>query len=166
MTRVSAGMVRRGAGITFIALAILTPLLYLRVSDFRTFHTREGVVLVIAFAGCLVAGISLLRTQSASQLPKNNITNPAPVNHTRPKQVHHLRPRSENEIIPSQLSTSPKPDLNKVVEDLKNYLKLEAWALALQKANEIIHYYPGTPEAEKVRSNLSFLTQKVKELNR
>ncbi|MEK7448722.1 MAG: hypothetical protein AAB019_04475 [Planctomycetota bacterium] len=50
-----------------------------------------------------------------------------------------------------------------MVTDLKNYIKLESWTLALQKANELVHYYPETEEAERVRSNLGFLTQKVKE---
>lgn len=64
----------------------------------------------------------------------------------------------------SVVSTSAdRPDINKLMEDLKNYIKLESWSLALQKANEIIHYYPDAPETETVRDNLSFLSQKVRE---
>ena len=55
-----------------------------------------------------------------------------------------------------------KPDINTLMEDIKNFIKLESWLMALQKANELIHYYPDSPETEKVRGNINFLIQKVK----
>jgi hypothetical protein len=66
------------------------------------------------------------------------------------------------EIVETTAQTS-KPDMTSLMEEVKNYIKLESWLMALQKANELLHFYPDTPEADKIRSNLSFLIQKVQE---
>jgi hypothetical protein len=57
----------------------------------------------------------------------------------------------------------PRPDMKSLIEDIKNLIKLESWLMALQKANELIHYYPDSPETDKIRGSISFLVKKVQE---
>ena len=77
------------------------------------------------------------------------------------KIIKHHAKESYNKDYPV-FHEEDSPDIDKLMDDFKNYIKLEAWSMALSKANEILHYYPDRPEAEKIRSNLSFLTKKVK----
>ena len=88
-----------------------------------------------------------------------------------PKQKVARAPRPAPAPNPARSATRPAqpaqptggPDFDRLVTDLKNFIKLENWSLALQKANALLHYYPDSPEADRVRDNLNFLTQKVKE---
>jgi len=58
----------------------------------------------------------------------------------------------------------PKPDpskLDAVYHEMKTYIDLEMWELAMEKANLIVEKYPGTKEAELVSRNLNELRWKA-----
>ena len=55
----------------------------------------------------------------------------------------------------------PKSDLKKLYHEMKSYVELESWELAVEKANQIIHEHPGTDEAELVERNINELKWKA-----
>jgi len=58
----------------------------------------------------------------------------------------------------------PKPDpsrLEAVYHEMKTYIDLEMWELAMEKANLIVEKFPGTKEAELVSRNLNELRWKA-----
>jgi len=58
-------------------------------------------------------------------------------------------------------ATSAKPGLASVYHEMKTYIDLEMWELALEKANRVVAEFPGSPEAELVAKNLSELRWKA-----
>jgi hypothetical protein len=59
---------------------------------------------------------------------------------------------------------APKPDpskLDAVYHEMKTYIDLEMWELAVEKANLIVEKFPGTKEAELVSRNLNELRWKA-----
>lgn len=59
---------------------------------------------------------------------------------------------------------APKPDpsrLEALYHEMKTYIDLEMWELAMEKANLIVEKYPGTKEAELVSRNLNELRWKA-----
>lgn len=60
--------------------------------------------------------------------------------------------------------SKPKPDPLKLegrYHEMKTYIDLEMWELALEKATSIVEQYPGTKEAELVSRNLNELRWKA-----
>jgi len=156
-------------GMLFIISSIVAPVLYLKFSDLHFFLTKDYLMVALAFAGSLTAGISLLvlaQWKKMAQPPPPPPPSPyprlefkKPVVHAKASK-HNMKPASEADFV--VVSDDNKPDFNILMEDFKNYIKLEAWGMALAKANEVLHYYPDKPETAKVRANLSFLTQQIK----
>jgi hypothetical protein len=152
-------------GMLFVILSIVAPVLYLKFSDLRFFLAKDYLIVALAFAGSLTAGISLLVLAQWKKIaqpipPSSQRTEfKKPVVHTKASK-HNMKPATEADFV--VFSDEHKPDFNTLMEDFKNYVKLEAWGMALAKANEILHYYPDKPETAKVRANLSFLTQQIK----
>jgi hypothetical protein len=59
---------------------------------------------------------------------------------------------------------APKPDptrLDGLYHEMKTYIDLEMWELAMEKANVIVEKYPGTKEADLVSRNLNELRWKA-----
>lgn len=62
--------------------------------------------------------------------------------------------------VPTALP-APLPGLQALYHEMKTYVDLEMWELALQKATAIVDGHPGTPEAEAVSKNLNELRWKA-----
>lgn len=56
---------------------------------------------------------------------------------------------------------SVKPDLATTFQQMKTYIDLEMWELAMDKANSILEHHPGTREAEAVSRNHNELRWKA-----
>ena len=54
-----------------------------------------------------------------------------------------------------------RPELQRLYHEMKTYVDLEMWELALEKANLIVKEHPGTREAELVSKNLGELRWKA-----
>jgi len=66
--------------------------------------------------------------------------------------------------VPVAAPLPPKPDpskLDAVYHEMKTYIDLEMWELAMEKANLIVEKYPGTKEADLVSRNLNELRWKA-----
>jgi hypothetical protein len=165
----------------YLAVGIVLPVVYVNVVETNNILTREWILILALFVFCSIAGVNLLssinnvKTEEESQ-PKPK---PAPFKTPAQRKIPHPIPQTKVQTAPRHIeppvqkqratgtTTYPppmeKPDLTALMEDVKNFIKLESWLMAMQKANEIIHFYPDSPEADKVRGNINFLIQKVKE---
>ncbi|HZE96858.1 MAG TPA: tetratricopeptide repeat protein [Planctomycetota bacterium] len=63
-------------------------------------------------------------------------------------------------VAPSAQKTDPAK-LDALYHEMKTYIDLEMWELAMEKANRVVKEYPGTKEAERVASNLNELRWKA-----
>ncbi|MBI5779261.1 MAG: hypothetical protein HZA49_07385 [Planctomycetes bacterium] len=174
----------------YLIAGIVLPFVYINVVETTNIARREWILLVALFIFCGMAGINLLfankanKAEEPAQKPKPSpfktpaqrkipqpmasqgmvVTAPrsvsgVPMTSGRYQEPPAQKPREHGSIT---YPTREKPDLKALMEDVKNFIKLESWLMALQKANEIIHFYPDSPEADKVRGNINFLIQKVK----
>ena len=64
-------------------------------------------------------------------------------------------------VLPAPSAAPATPGLAAVYHEMKTYIDLEMWELALEKANRVVAEFPGTPEAELVAKNLSELRWKA-----
>src|SRR5579859_774294 len=63
---------------------------------------------------------------------------------------------------PAAIPPEPDPSrLDAVYHEMKTYIDLEMWELAMEKANLIVEKFPGTKEAELVSRNLNELRWKA-----
>lgn len=171
----------------YLAAGIILPVFYVNIVETSNILTREWILILALFIFCSIAGINWLFSNKA-----NNSEEPASKPQTSPfatrgpsglkttVQRKMPQPAVQAKVVtapryieplvqkprPTSTTTYPppmeKPDIKTLMEDIKNFIKLESWLMALQKANEMIHYYPDSPEADKVRGNINFLIQKVK----
>ena len=65
------------------------------------------------------------------------------------------------EIPAAEEPVVPKTDLQKLYREMKTFVELETWELALAKADQILREHPGTREAERVESNINELRWKA-----
>ncbi len=79
-------------------------------------------------------------------------------------------PAPEPVPAPAPAAVAPEPKIEKTVapsrlealyHEMKTYIDLEMWELALEKATAIVEHYPGTKEAELVSRNLNELRWKA-----
>ncbi|HLD36617.1 MAG TPA: hypothetical protein VJC37_07825 [Planctomycetota bacterium] len=176
----------------YLAAGIVLPMFYVNVVETSNILAREWILILALFVFCTIAGINLLfsinkvTTEEDSQ-PKSKpspFKTPAQRKIPRPparlNDIGRSSGASDGPVVTAPRYIEPtitktratgatsyppameKPDINTLMEDIKNFIKLESWLMALQKANELIHYYPDSPETEKVRGNINFLIQKVK----
>jgi hypothetical protein len=62
---------------------------------------------------------------------------------------------------PAAAPAPPRPALDALYHEMKTYIDLEMWELALEKANAVVKEHPGTPEAELVSRNLNEIRWKA-----
>jgi hypothetical protein len=74
-----------------------------------------------------------------------------------------LRPAGPTAPVPAKAAkpASAEPDLKTAFEQMKTYVDLEMWELALDKAAYILRKFPGTNEAELVSKSLPELRWKA-----
>ena len=163
----------------YLAVGIVLPVVYVNVVETGNIARREWILLVALFIFCSIAGVNWLFSNKVNKTEENApkpkpypFKIPAqrkmPQTIVQPKVVtapRYIEPpvQKPREPVATTYPPTEKPDIKTLLEDVKNYIKLESWLMALQKANELIHYYPDSPEADKVRGNINFLIQKVKE---
>jgi hypothetical protein len=72
-------------------------------------------------------------------------------------------PKPETAPAPALPLPAPAPGgrLSSLYHEMKTYIDLEMWELALEKANLVVKDFPGTPEADLVSKNLSELRWKA-----
>lgn len=164
----------------YLIVGIVLPVVYVNITEAGNIQTREWILILALFVFCTAAGVmwmfsnnkvktaeepapkprpSPFKTPAQRKMPQPTVTQAKIVTAPRHQEPPVQKPREANVTYPPPMN---KPDLKSLMEDVKNFIKLESWLMALQKANEIIHYYPDSPEADKVRGNINFLIQKVK----
>ncbi|MEW6027710.1 MAG: hypothetical protein AB1599_10525 [Planctomycetota bacterium] len=170
----------------YLLAGIVMPFLYVNLAEAGNIQTREWILILALFASCTLAGLMWLFGNNKTAAEEKESPKPPArttdvlrsggkaspfkaqtqrkivqqtVQKNAPAQAYQ-RPREPAVAYPTAAN---KPDLKILMEDVKNFIKLESWLMALQKANELIHYYPDSPEADKVRGNLNFLIQKTRE---
>jgi hypothetical protein len=71
-------------------------------------------------------------------------------------------PAARPAVLPAAAPPAPaKAGLESLYHEMKTYIDLEMWELALEKANLIVKNFPGTPQAELVSRNLNELRWKA-----
>ncbi|MFH1231896.1 MAG: hypothetical protein V1709_10420 [Planctomycetota bacterium] len=173
--------------ISYLTVGIILPLVYLSIVETNKINSREILLLILIFIFCTVAGIwfaftnktksKLMVSESSKRLIKEEV-NPSPIrpaserikDRTAIKKVVSIgEPKTTSPVRTAEkIKVTNQPEASKsevqaLMEDIKNLIKLESWLMALQKANELIHYYPDTPEADKIRGNINSLVKKVQE---
>lgn len=170
----------------YLAVGIVLPVVYVNVVETNHILTREWILILALFIFCSIAGINWLfsnkENKAEENAPKPKLSPFAtrgPSGFKTPAQRKIPQPVAQAKVVtapryqeqPIQKHKEPvtttyppteKPDIKTLLEDVKNYIKLESWLMALQKANELIHFYPDSPDADKIRGNINFLIQKVK----
>ncbi|MDI6733535.1 MAG: hypothetical protein QME51_06195 [Planctomycetota bacterium] len=164
----------------YLIAGIILPFVYINLVHTKI-TTGEIILLAVLFLFCTTAGLIFLlsrfgetpqqsgkivpykqtkkpfyRERSEDALPEKKSSPPPPPK--KPQGFSYQKPSP----MPPRVNIIDKPDLDELMEEVKNLIKLESWQLSLEKANELIHYYPDSPAADKVRQNLSFLIQKTK----
>lgn len=159
----------------YLIVGIVLPVVYVNITEAGNIQTREWILILALFVFCTAAGVIWMFSNKANSeeepapkpkpspfrsAPQRKVTQPAQAKPSPAPAPTYQRPRATGTITyPPPMD---KPEIKALMEDVKNFIKLESWLMALQKANEIIHYYPDSPEADKVRGNINFLIQKVK----
>ncbi len=159
----------------YLIVGIVLPVVYVNITEAGNIQTREWILILALFVFCTAAGVIWMFSNKANSeeepapkpkpspfrsAPQRKVTQPAQAKPYPAPALTYQRPRATGTITyPPPMD---KPEIKALMEDVKNFIKLESWLMALQKANEIIHYYPDSPEADKVRGNINFLIQKVK----
>ena len=164
----------------YLAAGIILPVVYFNVVGTNNILTREWILILTLFVFCSITGVNLLF--SINRVPTEEESQPKPKSSPfkTPVQRKIIRPSADGPVVTAPRYIEPtvqknrtagtttypppmeKPDLKALMEDVKNFIKLESWLMALQKANEMINFHPDSPEADKVRGNINFLIQKVK----
>jgi hypothetical protein len=176
--------------VIYLVIGIILPLVYISTVD--KVNSREIFLLVIIFITCAGTGIwFIFRNRAIDRLAVSNTSNQRSGNRIFPDHAGSSPIRSVSERIKDHSSMgrvasieepktaspvrviekrtvtnppqAPRPEIPVLMEDIKNLIKLESWLMALQKANELIHYYPDAPEADKIRGNINVLVKKVQE---
>lgn len=163
----------------YLIAGIVLPVIYVNITEAGNIQTREWILILALFVFCTAAGVMWMFSNKSDKTEE-----PAPKSKPSPFKTAAQRktpqPPAQAKVVTAPIYHEPvaqkprehgsityppreKPDLKALMEDVKNFIKLESWLMAMQKANEIIHFYPDSPEADKVRGNINFLIQKVKE---
>ena len=170
--------------IFYLAVGIIMPIAYVNIMEINRISQREVFLLIVIFLFCTFAGLELIlinrkgkKVEVVPEPPKPEVAKPTAEFKKRDKPLFkrgRLAPETQNipfaktpgSFVLTQPPAVAKPDLEVLIEEIKNYTKLESWLMALQKTNELIHYYPDSPDAEKIRGSLGFLIQKTQESRR
>ena len=167
------------AATLYLAAGIVLPVVYVNVAETNNILTREWILILALFIFCSIAGVNWLFANKADKT-EETAPKPRPSPFKTPAQRRIPQPPAQAKVVTTPRYIEPpvqkprehgsityppreKPEITALMEDVKNFIKLESWLMAMQKANEIIHFYPDSPEADKVRGNINFLIQKVKE---
>lgn len=164
----------------YLIAGIVLPVVYINIAETGNIHSREWILILALFVFCTAAGTNWLFGSNKAKTDEAPATKSKPSPFKTPAQRKIPQPvASQGMVVTAPRYIEPpvqkprghgsityppreKPEIKALMEDVKNFIKLESWLMALQKANEIIHYYPDSPEADKVRGNINFLIQKVK----
>jgi hypothetical protein len=163
----------------YLAAGVVLPVIYVNIVETNNILAREWILLLTLFVLCSITGVNWLslKKSEATEEPapkakpalfksqgQRKITQPAAQPRTATAPRHQEPTAQKHRAIAGTIyPPGNKPEITTLMEDVKNFIKLESWLMAMQKANEIIHFYPDSPEADKIRSNINFLIQKVKE---
>ncbi len=100
----------------------------------------------VVFGSFLVMGLLAMLAASTQSLSSARGVEPAP---------------AEPVVAPRLAKRTEEPDLKTAFEQMRTYIDLEMWELALDKASFILGKWPGTNEAELVSKNLPEIRWKV-----
>jgi len=164
----------------YLIAGIVLPVVYVNITEAGNIQSREWILILALFVSCTTAGLMWLFGNNKATSEEKEAPKPRPSPFKTAAQRKIPQPPAQAKVVTAPIYHEPvaqkprehgsityppreKPDLKALMEDVKNFIKLESWLMAMQKANEIIHFYPDSPEADKVRGNINFLIQKVKE---
>ncbi|MFH0887744.1 MAG: hypothetical protein V1871_00870 [Planctomycetota bacterium] len=174
------------SSVIYLAVGVILPLVYLSIVD--KINSREIFLLGVIFISCVSIGIWFIfanKTNNKSIVSDKRVISssheqikPSPIRSPAERIKDRVAIKKVVLIGESKTTSSvrttekikvtnppeaPKPEVEALMEDIKNLIKLESWLMALQKANELIHYYPDSPEADKIRGSINSLVQKVRD---
>lgn len=167
----------------YLSAGVILPVIYINAVETPNLFGREWLLLLTLFIFCGISGAHRLFSNKITRVEEQTASGPPPTPKkliqrrtiqpsVQPKVVTAANSQEQTTAQKTRKTTgttyppSNKPELAPLMEDVKNFIKLESWLMALQKANEIIHFYPDSPEADKIRENINFLIQKVRGHNK
>lgn len=135
------------AASAFVALAGGIALAALRVAEPESPHLATLVpayqTLVLAFLATAGLGVAFAVVHGSRRVEPAPAPTPAPA------------------PPPPPPAAKPEPDVASVFQQMRTYVDLEMWELALDKANFILQHHPQSREAQVVNKNLNELRWKA-----